>query len=320
MPFELHGKRVWIAGHRGMVGSAIARRLKAESCEILTAPRSAVDLRDQRATEGWIAANRPDAIFLAAARVGGIYANDTLPADFIADNLAIALNVIRASHVFGVQKLLALGSSCIYPREAPQPMTEESLLTGPLEPTNEWYAIAKIAAIKLCQAYRKQFGCDFISVMPTNIYGLSDNYHPEYSHVPAALLRRFHEGKISRAPSVVVWGSGAPRREFLNADDLADACVFLMKRYSDDQFVNIGSGEEVTIAQFAEIVRGVVGYEGRIVFDPSRPDGMERKLLDSSFLRGLGWVPHVKLKDGLAAAYADFLSRFAPAPEREKTA
>ena len=240
--FKLEGKRVWVAGHGGMVGSAILRRLAAENCEVLCVARAALDLRDQQATETWISRNRPEVVFLAAARVGGIYANDSLPADFIADNLAIALNVIRGAHRFRVKKLLALGSSCIYPREAVQPMREEALLTGPLEPTNEWYAIAKIAAIKLCQAYRKQFGDDFISVMPTNVYGTGDNYHPEYSHVPAALIRRFHEAKRSNAPAVEVWGTGRARREFLNADDLADACVFVMRHYSGSDFLNIGSG------------------------------------------------------------------------------
>ena len=310
--FELAGKRVWVAGHGGMVGSAILRRLAGENCEVLCVARAALDLRDQQATETWISRNRPEVVFLAAARVGGIYANDSLPADFIADNLAIALNVIRGAHLFRVKKLLALGSSCIYPREAVQPMREEALLTGPLEPTNEWYAIAKIAAIKLCQAYRKQFGDDFISVMPTNVYGTGDNYHPEYSHVPAALIRRFHEAKLSNAPAVEVWGTGRARREFLNADDLADACVFVMKHYSGSDFLNIGSGEEVTISEFAELVRKVVGYEGEIVFDSSRPDGMERKLLDTSRLNNLGWRPKIGLREGLQAAYANFLRRMEP--------
>ena len=229
--FDLNGKRIYVAGHKGMVGSAIVRRLAGEGCEVLTADRKALDLTDQKSVEEWLSRMRPDGVFLAAGKVGGIYANDTYPADFITDNLAIALNTIRAAHATGVKKLLALGSSCIYPKLAPQPMREDALLTGPLEPTNEWYAVAKIAAIKLCQAYRKQHGDDFISVMPTNLYGRNDNYHPQNSHVPAALIRRFHEAKLAKAPSVAVWGTGSPRREFLCVDDLADACVFVMKLF-----------------------------------------------------------------------------------------
>jgi GDP-L-fucose synthase len=306
--FDLKGKRVYVAGHRGMAGSAMLRRLAAEDCEIVTADRHALDLTDQAATEDFLAQHRPDAVFLAAAKVGGIYANDTFPADFIVDNLAIALNVIRGAHKTGVAKLLNLGSSCIYPKLAPQPMTEDALLTGPLEPTNEFYAVAKIAAIKLCEAFREQHGCDFISVMPTNLYGLGDNYHPENSHVPAALIRRFHEAKLSNAPSVTVWGTGTPRREFMYADDLADACIFVMKHYSGAIFLNVGVGEDVTIAEFAGIVRDVVGYKGKIVFDTARPDGPPRKLLDVSRLKALGWSPKTDLRVGLAAAYADFLA------------
>jgi GDP-L-fucose synthase len=241
--------------------------------------------------------------------VGGIYANRTYPADFIADNLAIALNVIRASYELGVQKLLALGSSCIYPRMAPQPMREDALLTGPLEPTNEWYAVAKIAAIKMCEAYRQQHGADFISVMPTNLYGPGDNYHPVDSHVPAALLRRFHEAKLAGDPSVTVWGSGRPRREFLCSDDLADGCVFAMKHYSGAEFLNVGAGRDITIAQFAEVLREIVGYKGEIVYDTTRPDGPPQKLLDVSKMRALGWEARTPLREGLAAAYADFLAR-----------
>jgi len=306
--FDLAGKRVYVAGHRGMAGSAIVRRLAGEGCEILTADRRTLDLTQQAETERWLADNRPDAVFLAAGHVGGIYANDTFPADFIVDNLAIGLNVIRGAHKAGVKKLLALGSSCIYPKLAPQPMAEEALLTGPLEPTNEWYAVAKIAAIKLCQAYRKQHGADFISVMPTNLYGPSDNYHPDHSHVPAALIRRFHEGKLANAPSVVVWGTGKPRREFLSSDDLADACVFAMKHYSDYGFLNVGTGEDISIAQFAETVSRIVGYKGTIAFDTSRPDGPPQKLLDVSKLKALGWQPKISLQDGLRMAYADFTS------------
>jgi len=306
--FDLAGKRVYVAGHNGMMGSAIMRRLADEGAEIMVAERHALDLTHQQATEDWLAKARPDAVFLAAGLVGGIHANNAFPADFIAVNLAIALNVIRGAHKAGVKKLLALGSSCIYPRLAPQPMTEDALLSGPLEPTNEWYAIAKIAAIKLCQAYRKQHGCDFISVMPTNLYGRNDNYHPVNSHVPAALIRRFHEAKLAKAPTVMVWGSGAPRREFLFADDAADACVFVMKHYSGAGILNIGTGEDISIGEFAALIGDVVGYDGKLQFDTSRPDGMPRKLLDVSKIRKLGWAPKTALRDGLAQAYADFLA------------
>jgi GDP-L-fucose synthase len=306
--FDLAGKRVYIAGHNGMMGSAIMRRLADEGAEVLVAERRALDLTDQPATEDWLAKMRPDAVFLAAGLVGGIHANNAFPADFIAVNLAIAINVIRGVHKAGVKKLLALGSSCIYPRLAPQPMTEDALLSGPLEPTNEWYAVAKIAAIKLCQAYRKQHGCDFISVMPTNLYGRNDNYHPVNSHVPAALIRRFHEAKLAKAPAVTVWGSGAPRREFLFADDAADACVFVMKHYSGAGILNIGTGEDISIGEFAALIGDVVGYNGKLQFDTSRPDGMPRKLLDVSKIRKLGWAPKTALRDGLAQAYADFLA------------
>lgn len=311
--FDLAGKRVYVAGHTGMAGSAIARRLTGENCDILTADHAALDLAEQRQTEQWFAREKPDAVFLAAGRVGGIAANSSYPASFIGDNLAIALNVIRAAHAAAVKKLLFLGSSCIYPKLAAQPITEEELLTGPLEPTNEWYAVAKIAGVKLCQAYRRQYGADFVSVMPTNLYGPGDNYHPEHSHVPAALIRRFHEAKVSGAPSVQVWGSGTPQREFLAADDLADACVFVMKHYSADDFLNVGTGEDVTIADFARLVAEVVGYRGALAFDSSRPDGTPRKLLDVSRLAALGWRAKTPLRDGLKAAYADFCSR-----ERER--
>jgi GDP-L-fucose synthase len=305
--FDFRGKRVFVTGHNGMAGSAIVRRLASESCEVLTADRSALDLRQQDAVERWLMEHRPDAVINAAGQVGGIYANDTFPADFLVDNLAIGLNVIRGAFKAGVTKLLALGSSCIYPRLAPQPMREEALLTGPLEPTNEWYAIAKIAAIKLCEAYRKQHGADFISVMPTNLFGVGDNYHPDHSHVPAALIRRFHEGKRDDAPSVTVWGTGRPRREFLSSDDLAGACIFVMKHYSDATFLNVGTGTDVTIAEFAETVRDVVRYKGKIAYDTTRPDGPPQKLLDTSRLTALGWTPKVSLREGLAAAYRDFL-------------
>lgn len=305
--FDLAGKRVYVAGHNGMAGSAIVRRLAGEGCEILTVSRQTLDLTQQSDTERWLAQMKPDAVVIAAGHVGGIFANDTFPADFITDNLAIGLNVICGSYKAGVKKLLALGSSCIYPKLAPQPMAEEALLTGLLEPTNEWYAVAKIAAIKLCEAYRKQHGADFISAMPTNLYGRGDNYHFENSHVPAALIRRFHEGKLANAPSVTVWGTGRPRREFLCSDDLADACVFLLKHYSDVEFLNVGTGEDVTITEFASEVANVVGYKGKIAYDTTRPDGPPQKLLDVSKITHLGWSPSISLHDGLAMAYDDFL-------------
>lgn len=306
--FDLAGRRVAVCGHRGMVGSAIVRRLAAERCETVTAGRDTVDFTREGPTEAWAASAKPDAIFLAAARVGGIHANSRYPADFIADNLAIELNVMRAAVANGVKKLVFLGSSCIYPKLAPQPMTEEMLLTGPLEPTNEWYAIAKISGIKLALAYRRQYGADFISLMPTNLYGIGDNYHPEDSHVPAALIRRFHEAKIAGKPSVEVWGSGRVRRELMSADDLADACVFAMKHYSGDDFLNVGTGEDITIRDFAELVAAVVGYKGELKFDTSRPDGAPQKLLDVGKLTSLGWNAKIPLRQGLATAYADFLS------------
>lgn len=307
--YVLEGKRVYVAGHSGMVGAALVRRLAGERCEILTAPRSELDLTEQAAVRAWMTEKRPHAVFVAAAKVGGIHANDTYRADFIYENLAIATNVIDAARRTDVEKLTFLGSSCIYPRHAPQPMAEDALLTGPLEPTNEPYAIAKIAGIKLAQALRTQYGCDFISVMPTNLYGRGDNYHPENSHVVAALIRRFHEASIAGAPQVTVWGTGTPRREFMYVDDLADACVHLMRRYSDDAIVNIGVGVDLSIGELARMVATVTGYAGQIVFDTARPDGMPRKLLDVSRLAALGWRSRTPLKQGLEFAYADFLSR-----------
>jgi GDP-L-fucose synthase len=314
--FDLRGKRVYVAGHTGMAGAAILRRLRSEGCEILLADRKSLDLTQQEPTEKWILQTQPDAVFLAAGRVGGVFANDAFPADFIADNLAIALNVMRASVAAKVKKLLFLGSSCIFPRNAPQPMTEDLLLTGTLEPTNEWYAVAKIAGIKLAQAYRRQFGVDFISVMPTNLYGPGDNYHPENSHVPAALIRRFHEAKQQHAAQVSVWGSGTPKREFLSADELGDACIFVMKHYSGEQFLNVGTGKEVSIREFAELVAEIVGYRGQLAFDTSRPDGTPRKLLDVTRLTALGWQARTPLREGLQAAYADFLARGGSLRER----
>jgi GDP-L-fucose synthase len=304
--FDLSGKRIYVAGHRGMVGSAIVRRLGHASCEVITAGRDQVDLERQEETEQFLAAARPEVVIVAAAKVGGIHANDAFPADFISDNLAIARNTIHASYKAGVKKLLFLGSSCIYPRLAQQPMREADLLTGPLEPTNQWYAVAKIAGIKLCQAYRRQYGADFISVMPTNLYGPGDNYHPDNSHVIAALIRRFHQARQDGAATVTVWGTGAPRREFLFVDDLADACAFVLEHYSDDEHINIGCGDEVTIAELAGLVADVVGYRGELVYDTSRPDGMPRKLLDSSKLLGLGWRARTSLRAGLEQAYAAF--------------
>ncbi|WP_439369416.1 GDP-L-fucose synthase [Bradyrhizobium sp. DASA03120] len=305
--FELKGRRVYVAGHRGMVGSALVRRLAAEDVQLVTVARGELDLRNQAAVFDWFARVRPQVVFLAAAKVGGIVANDTLRAEFIYDNIAIAANVIQAARQNGAEKLMFLGSSCIYPKLAPQPLREDSVLTGPLEPTNEPYAIAKIAGIKMVEAYRSQYGCDFISVMPTNLYGPGDNYHPEMSHVVAALIRRFHEAKMAGAKSVVVWGTGTPRREFLYVDDMADACVHLMKTYSSAELVNIGTGEDITIAEFARLVADIVGYSGEISFDTSRPDGTPRKLLDVSRLDKLGWRATTSLKDGIGRAYRAFI-------------
>jgi GDP-L-fucose synthase len=307
-PFDLKGKTVFVAGHTGMVGAALARRLAREGVELLTVGRSEVDLRDQAAVFNWFAKTRPQAVFLAAAKVGGIVANNTLRGEFIYDNLIIAANVIHAAHVNGAEKLMFLGSSCIYPKLAPQPLREDSVLTGPLEVTNEPYAIAKIAGIKMVEAYRSQYGCNFINVMPTNLYGPGDNYHPEYSHVVAALIRRFHEAKVSCASKVVVWGTGTPRREFLYVDDLADACIHLMKNYSSGELVNIGTGEDISIAEFARVVAAVVGYTSDISFDPSRPDGTPRKLLDVSRLAKLGWRARTSLEEGIRLAYRAYLS------------
>jgi len=307
VPFDLTGKTVYVAGHRGMVGGALVRRLASEGVTILTATRGEVDLRDQAAVNAWFAKTKPQVVFHAAAKVGGIVANNTLRAEFIYENLVIATNVIQAAHNNGAQKLMFLGSSCVYPKMAAQPLREDSLLTGPLEITNEPYAIAKIAGMKMAEAYRAQYGSDFINVMPTNLYGPGDNYHPDYSHVVAALIRRFHEAKQSNAPSVVVWGTGTPRREFLYVDDMADACVHLMKTYSSDQLVNIGTGEDITIAEFARVVAETVGYKGKIEYDTSKPDGTPRKLLDVGRLSKLGWRATTSLKDGIKLAYQAFL-------------
>ncbi|MGJ5178249.1 GDP-L-fucose synthase [Bradyrhizobium oligotrophicum] len=312
--FDLAGKRVFVAGHRGMVGSALVRRLAGEDVELVTVARSEVDLRDQAAVFAWFAKTRPQVVFLAAAKVGGIVANNTLRAEFIYDNIAIATNIIHAAHVNGAEKLMFLGSSCIYPKLAAQPLREDCMLTGPLEPTNEPYAIAKIAGIKMVEAYRSQYGADFINVMPTNLYGPGDNYHPEYSHVVAALIRRFHEARLSGAPEVVVWGTGTPRREFLYVDDMADACVHLMRTYSGSELVNIGTGEDITIADFARVVAAAIGYQGRISFDTSRPDGTPRKLLDVSRLAKLGWRATTSLEEGIARAYQSFIEEAGRGP------
>lgn len=305
--YSLAGKRIFVAGHRGMAGSAIARRLGIENCDILTAGRDELDLTDQAATRAWFAQHRPDAVFVAAAKVGGILANDSMPADFIYENLMIEANVIEASHRCDVEKLIFLGSSCIYPKLAPQPMSEDALLTGPLEPTNEWYAIAKIAGIKLGQAYRRQYGRDFISVMPTNLYGPGDNFSLSSSHVLPALIRKAHEAKISHASSIEVWGSGTPRREFLHVDDLADACIFLAKNYSDAEHVNVGCGEDISILELTRLVCEVVGFSGEIRHDLTKPDGTPRKLLDTARLGALGWQPSTGLREGITTTYQWYL-------------
>lgn len=296
-----------------MVGSAIVRRLAREDCAVLTATRAEADLSDQASTRAWIEANKPDMVFVAAAKVGGILANSTYPADFLYDNLMIASNVIEASHRVGVSKLMFLGSSCIYPKFADQPIREESLLTGPLEPTNEWYAIAKIAGIKLCQAYRQQHGDDFISAMPTNLYGEGDNFDLNSSHVLPALIRKAHEAKISGADSITIWGTGSPRREFLHADDCADACVHLMKTYSGAEHVNVGSGEDLTIFELTQLVCEVVGFKGEILRDETKPDGTPRKLMSADKLLSLGWRPSIALRDGIESTYRWFLANIATA-------
>ena len=297
----LQGKRVWVAGHKGMVGAALVRRLAVEDCIVLTASRAEVDLTHQAEVEAWMGRERPDVVIVAAAKVGGILANDTYPADFLAQNLAIQSHVIDTAHRIGVEKLLFLGSSCIYPRLAPQPIPEEALLTGPLEPTNEWYAIAKIAGIKLCQAYRKQHGDDFISAMPTNLYGPGDNFDLKSSHVLPALIRKAEEARAAGAATLTIWGTGTPLREFMHVEDCADALVHLLKHYSGESHVNVGTGEEVTILELARLVADAVGFEGKVVTDAGKPDGTPRKLMDSAKLRGMGWAPKVPLREGIVA-------------------
>lgn len=307
LPYDLAGKRVFVAGHRGMVGRALLRRLAAEPVEILTVARDRLDLTRQAEVEAWLAAQRPQVVVIAAARVGGIQANHARPVEFLEENLLIELNLIGTSFRAGVEKLLFLGSSCIYPRDCPQPIREEHLLTGPLEPTNEAYALAKIAGVRLCQAYRRQHGCDFISAMPTNLYGPHDNFDLAGSHVVPALIRKMHDAKLADAPAVEVWGTGTPRREFLHVDDLADACLFLLRHHGDGAPVNVGCGADLTVRELAQAVRDAVGYRGELVFDPTRPDGTPRKLLDTGRLDALGWRPRIPLEDGLAATYRWFL-------------
>ena len=311
--FALVGKRVWVAGHRGMVGSALVRRLQREDCELLTVDRRSVDLKNQAETNAWIEATRPQVVFLAAAKVGGILANASAPADFLYDNLMIAANVMSAAQRVGVEKLLFVGSSCIYPKFAPQPIPEEALLTGPLEPTNEGYAIAKIAGLKLAQSYRRQYGADFISATPTNLYGPGDNFDPVTSHVLPALIRRTREAKARGDDKLVIWGSGAARREFLHVDDCADAIVMLLRRYSGDEHVNVGSGEDLSILELAQTIAKVAGFKGRIETDPSKPDGTPRKLMSADKLKSMGWRPRVPLAEGLASTYAWFCSHVAAA-------
>jgi GDP-L-fucose synthase len=316
--YSLKGKRVWVAGHRGMVGSARLRRLAQVDCTLLTVKRAELDLTRQAEVEAWMKETRPQAVFLAAAKVGGILANDRWPAQFLYDNLVIAANVLHAAEAVDVEKLLFLGSSCIYPKLAPQPIEEGILLTGPLEPTNEWYAIAKIAGLKLCQAYRREYGCDFIAVMPTNLYGPGDNFDLTTSHVIPALIRKTHEAKLRGDHQLVIWGSGNPRRDFLHVDDAADALVHLMTHYSAGSHVNVGSGGDLTILELAKLIADVVGFTGEIVRDPSKPDGTPRKLLDISKLESLGWHPKIGLEEGLATTYEWFATHFLPEADERR--
>jgi GDP-L-fucose synthase len=306
--YDLKGKRVWVAGHRGLVGQALARRLAREDCEVITATRDRVDLRRQAEVEAFVANVRPQAVFMAAAKVGGILANDSLPAEFLYENLMIEANTLEASRRGGVEKLLFLGSSCIYPRLAPQPIVEDALLTGPLEPTNQWYAIAKIAGLKLAEACRLQYGLDFISAMPTNLYGPGDNFDLASSHVLPALIRKAHEARLAGAPSMTIWGTGEPRREFMHVDDCADALVFLMRTYSAAEPVNVGTGEDIPIVDLARLVCAVVGFQGEIQRDLAKPDGTPRKLMSAARLQALGWRPTIALEDGVAQTYAWFLA------------
>jgi len=318
--YSFAGKRVWVAGHRGMAGSAIARRLQSEGCEILTVGRDEVDLRRQEKVDAWMSAKKPHVVFMAAATVGGILANATRPAEFLYDNLVIETNVIHAAHRTGVEKLLFLGSSCIFPRMAPQPMTEDQLLTGPLEPTNEWYAIAKIAGIKLCQAYRRQYDSDFISAMPTNLFGPGDNFDLQQGHVAAAMIAKVHRAKTEGLSTIEIWGSGTPRREFLYVDDLADALVFMIKHYSSEEFLNVGTGVDISIRELAELVAKVAGWHGDFVYDRSKPDGMPRKVMNVDKLSAMGWSARTSLDEGFAMAYRWYEKNIAPARTRAASA
>lgn len=313
--------RIYVAGHRGLAGSAIWRELQREGfTHLIGRSHAELDLLDGAAVRDFFQQERPEYIFIAAAKVGGIHANDTQPAEFLYNNLQIQNNIIHNAYLTGAKKLLFLGSSCIYPKLAPQPMREDYLLTGPLEPTNQWYAVAKIAGIKMCQAYRRQYGCDFISAMPTNLYGPNDNYDLQNSHVLPALIRKFHEAKVRGDESVVCWGTGSPKREFLYSDDLARACLFLMENYSEESFINVGSGREITVRELAETIQRIVGYEGRLVWDTSKPDGTPRKLMDSSRLFALGWRPQVEFEEGIRLAYEDFQKRHAAPTEGKEPA
>jgi GDP-L-fucose synthase len=309
--FELEGRRVWVAGHRGMAGSAIVRRLARENCQLITVARNDLDLTCQHDVRAWMTNQHIEVVFHAAATVGGILANSTRPADFLYENLMIAANVIEAAKESNVRKLLFLGSSCIYPRLARQPMREEDLLTGPFEPTNEWYALAKVAGVKLCQAFRRQYGCDFISLMPTNLYGPGDRYDAREGHVVASLIMKIHAAKVSNCPTVALWGSGTPRREFLFSDDLADACVFVMKNYSDEAFLNVGAGRDMTILALAESIARIVGWNGTFTFDRSKPDGMPRKVMDVSRLQAMGWSAPTDFETGMQEAYRWYVANVA---------
>ncbi len=303
LKYTLEGKRIWVAGHRGMVGSALLRRLQQENCEVLTVSRTELDLTRQTDVENWLTTNKPQAVIIAAAKVGGIHANNIYPAEFLYQNLMIEANIIHAAYQTGIEKLLFLGSSCIYPKFANQPIEESELLTGELEPTNEPYAIAKIAGIKLCESYRKQYGCDFISAMPTNLYGPGDNFDLETSHVIPALIRKAHEAKQAGDKSMTIWGTGSPRREFMHVDDLADALIFLMKSYSENQHINIGSGKDISILELTRLINDTTGFCGEIILDTTKPDGTPKKLMRSNKLKNLGWQPNISLEDGLGHTY-----------------
>ena len=305
--FKIHGKKIWVAGHNGMVGKAIVRQLEKKNCDILTVDRQSLDLTIQQDVNNWLAHNKPDAVILCAAKVGGILANDRYPAEFIYQNLMIEANIINAAHTNGISKLLFLGSSCIYPKHAPQPMKESALLTGPLENTNEWYALAKIAGIKLCQAYRKQYGSNFISVMPTNLYGPYDNFDLETSHVIPALIRKTHEAKLNNQNEIIVWGTGEPLREFMHVDDCADGIIFLLENYSNMEHINLGTGQELSIWDLIEMIKSAVGFKGETKYDNSKPDGTPRKLLYSEKIQALGWSPNISLQKGLKATYKWYL-------------